>query len=84
MIDEMVLSMVVKGYSQKEKEAIIHGKCPKCLPAHVPYRILETFYSETQGMELHRVKCYDIANCEWEEYIPNKRSDNGLEGFFES
>jgi hypothetical protein len=73
-----------KDSSEEERTAIQNGCCPNCLPDRVPYRILETFYSEEFAMDVHRVKCFDIARCEWETLIPTRRSDNGLENFFAS
>ncbi|QJX81335.1 hypothetical protein [Priestia megaterium] len=85
MIDStLMVSIVNKDYSENQKKAISVGFCPECLPTLIDYRILESFYSDDHGMEVLQVKCSNIAGCEWEEILPARRSDNGLENFFES
>ncbi|GEN35417.1 hypothetical protein [Aneurinibacillus danicus] len=88
MVDVLLLEELAKKqgkhYSEGEKTTVINGLCPSCLPKRVPYRILETYYNKEYEMNVHRVKCMDIANCEWETLIPTRRSDNGLENFFHS
>lgn len=79
-----VFDKLGQSYTAEETEAILYGFCPHCLPNRIPYRILETVYKPELSMEVHRIKCYDIASCEWETYIPTRRSDNGLENFFHS
>lgn len=85
MIDSALMVKVVsKDYSDDQKKAIRVGFCPECLPTLTDYRILESFYSDHHRMQLLRVKCSNIAHCEWEETLPARRADNGLENFFES
>lgn len=84
MLDTILLAEMTSGYSDEELQAIAKGFCPKCLQYNNRYRILETYYSQTQGMDIHRVKCNNIVRCDWDESIPAVRVDNGLEGFFES
>ncbi|BCJ88533.1 hypothetical protein [Effusibacillus dendaii] len=84
MLDATLLEKTCANYTEEQKDAIMKGFCPHCLPKLTPYRILNTFYSEQFEMMVHRVKCQDIVRCEWEELVPNRRSDNGLENFFHS
>lgn len=83
MLDTILLAEMTSGYSDEKLQAIAKGFCPKCSPYNIRYRILETCYSEKQGMDVHRVKCSNIVQCDWDESIPAARVDNGLEGFFE-
>lgn len=84
MLDKGLLEKTTVNYSNEQLEAIANGFCPNCLPQYVRYRILETYYHDEWKMELHRVKCNNLVQCDWDEQVPTVRVDNGLEGFFES
>ncbi|KKB41770.1 hypothetical protein [Bacillus thermotolerans] len=85
MIDAALMANVVStNYTEEQRKALVVGFCPECLPTLTDYRILETFYSDAHQMDVIRVKCSNISECEWEEVLPARRSDNGLENFFES
>jgi hypothetical protein len=85
LIDSTLMVKVVsKDYTDDQKKAIAVGFCPECLPTLTDYRILESFYSNTYDMQMLKVKCSNITHCEWEENLPARRLDNGLENFFES
>lgn len=85
MIDSSLLKIVAKKeYSEDQKKAIAVGFCPECLPSLTDYRILNSFFSNEHNMMVLRVKCSNIAHCEWEEILPAQRTENGLENFFHS
>ncbi|MDQ0221263.1 hypothetical protein ELQ35_20815 [Peribacillus cavernae] len=84
MIDAVLMEKIVKReYTDEQKKAMAVGFCPDC-SSLTDYRILETFNSEKHGMQVIRVKCSNISDCEWEETLPAHRTDNGLENFFNS
>lgn len=84
MLDKLLLAKNTVYYTDQQLEAISKGFCPNCLPKYSPYRILETYYSEELKINVHHVKCDNLVKCEWDEEVPAIRSDNGLEGFFNS
>jgi hypothetical protein len=85
MFDSSLLKTVAnKEYTEEQKKAISVGFCPECLPTLTDYRILHSYFSKEHNMMVLRVKCSNIAHCEWEETLPAHRTENGLENFFHS
>ncbi|WAH39352.1 hypothetical protein [Alicyclobacillus dauci] len=80
----MLFNRVTAEYTEEQRDALAKGLCPNCHPTPMPYRIMETFYSEQFQTRVHRVKCFNLAGCDWDGYIPATRPETGWDDFFHS